>query len=699
MAPAPAASAKALLDVEEASARPEPYVVGGGRGNKTRAASDAGKTATKGDAMVAAAPATDGGVTQAASGGIAFDPQRIERILVEEGLITQDQISRAQRIQSRLEEPKSLATIVTELGWISQTRIEAALRRHRKELSIEEILVEKGSLRLDQLKRAEEAGGAQKGQSLGRFLVESGAVTERDYLEAYCEKFDLPFVEADATLVDPDILVKVSLKYLKRHRILPLSIRDGKLNLLLDDLQNQECIPELERLYGHPVSIGLSTRAKLNEALNALTEGRDEPRSLVPGGSIQYHKLADAVESDRVIDIVDHIILKAIRDGASDIHIEPMESKVRVRLRIDGSLVHVTDYPKSYCAAIISRIKVLAQADVAEHRMHQDGRVNVRHGEEEVDLRASFYVTVFGENAVLRVLRRDRRQIGLEEMGFSPSMLRVFVENALEPSSGIVLVVGPTGSGKTTTLYAAVDRINDPSKKIITCEDPVEYVIEGITQCSIADRPGINFEDSLKAIVRQDPDVILIGEIRDRLSAEMAIQSALPGHKVLSTFHTEDTVGALLRLMDMQIETFLIASTVTAVLAQRLVRRQCRECRDEYHATPREMRALSTSREELAAYPLTKGRGCPKCLFTGYKGRMGVYELLMMTDPIRDAILSKKPSHEIRRLALEAPAFMSLQEDCVVKCLRGESTFNEALENVPRAQLMRPLGRLLEMYE
>ena len=447
------------------------------------------------------------------------------------------------------------------------------------------------------------------------------------------------------------------------------------------------------------MSVSLGTRQKILETLGELAHAREGEKPLVPGGSIQYHRIVENVDSDRVIDIVDHILIKAIKMGASDIHVEPMESKVRVRFRVDGSLVHVTDYPKSYCAPVISRIKVLAQADVAEHRMHQDGRINVRHGDEDVDLRASIYVTVFGENAVLRVLRRDRRLLGLEEMGFSPSTLRTLVEDALEPATGIVLVVGPTGSGKTTTLYAAVDRINDATKKIITAEDPVEYVIEGITQCSVSDRPGITFVDSLKAIVRQDPDVILIGEIRDRTSAEMAIQCALTGHKVLSTFHTEDTVGALLRLIDMSIETFLIASTVTAVLAQRLVRRQCRSCMEEAHPTPRELRALGISREEVSAYPLTRGRGCPQCLFTGFKGRLGVHELLMMTDPIRDAILQKKPSHEMRRLAFEAPGFVSLQEDCVVKTLRGQTTLGEALENAPRSQPVRPLGRLLEMYE
>jgi type IV pilus assembly protein PilB len=310
----------------------------------------------------------------------------------------------------------------------------------------------------------------------------------------------------------------------------------------------------------------------------------------------------------------------------------------------------------------------------------------------------SFYVTVFGENVVLRILRKASTLMGLEEMGFAPAMLRLFVEEVLEPSSGIVLVTGPTGSGKTTTLYAAVDRLNDETKKIITCEDPVEYVIDGMTQCSIANRPGINFVDSLRAIVRQDPDIILVGEVRDRESAEMAIQAALTGHKVFSTFHTEDSVGALLRLLDMGIEPFLVASTINAVLAQRLLRRTCPHCREDFVPSAREIRALSLARDELAAFPLAHGRGCVRCFQTGYRSRVGVFELLLMTDPMRDAILQKRPSHELRHLALEAPGFLHLQEDGVVKTLRGETTFNEVLENVPRVKCMRPLTRLVEMY-
>ena len=622
----------------------------------------------------------------------------LERFLVEEQLLTEAQVGRAQRIRSRLEDPKPLPVLVVELGWVSRAAMDSAVQKFRRALPIDDVLVDKGLLTVEGLEKARAQAGVPDGEILGRRLVDAGLVSEADYLQTYCERFDIPFVEPDLGLVDPDVLKKVSQRYLSRHRVLPLSIQDGRLNILVDDLPDRQVLAELERLYGVPLTLSVGLRDKIEAAIASIPQNRGE---IVSGsqGAIQYHHLQEDVDSDRITGIVDAIILKAIRQGASDIHVEPMQSKVRVRFRVDGSLVHSSDYPQSYQAQIVSRIKVLAEADVAEHRIHQDGKISVRMGEEDIDLRASFYCTVFGENAVLRILRKSKNLIGLDELGFPPAVLRAFEEEVLDPSTGIVLVTGPTGSGKTTTLYAAVDRINDPSKKIITCEDPVEYVIEGITQCSVANRPGLTFVDSLKAIVRQDPDVILIGEVRDRDSADMAIQSALTGHKVLTTFHTEDSVGALVRLMDMNIETFLIASTITGVIAQRLLRRVCPHCRVEETASPREIRALGLSREDLAAFPLTKGRGCANCLYTGFRGRTGVYELMVMSDAVRDAILQRRPTHEIKKIAADGPGFMSLQEVGIVKALRGETTLREVIENTPRAAKIRPVGRLMEAYD
>lgn len=317
---------------------------------------------------------------------------------------------------------------------------------------------------------------------------------------------------------------------------------------------------------------------------------------------------------------------------------------------------------------------------------------------EEIDVRASFYVTINGENAVLRLLRKTAVLVGLDELGFSQGALRSFVQDVLEPTTGMLLVTGPTGSGKTTTLYAAVQRLVDDTKKVITCEDPVEYLLEGVTQCSISERPGLTFADSLRSILRQDPDVILVGEVRDHDSANMAIHCALTGHKVLTTLHTEDSVSAVVRLLQMDIEPFLVASTTSAVVAQRLLRRPCAHCRADHTPTAAELRSLALQSEDMSAFTFTRSKGCPNCQYTGYRGRVGVYEVLVMTDALRDAVLQKRPAHEIRRIAQETPGFYSLQEDGIAKALRGLTTLSEVIANCPRLLTNRRLRQLQEIY-
>jgi type IV pilus assembly protein PilB len=631
---------------------------------------------------------------------VATHPEagRIGQILVEDGLLSMEQLSKALRIQGRLEDRKPIGMLVVELGWVTRPRLELALRRHRHGLSVEGILVERGIIRAGQLAAAMEALKDHPNKNPGRHLVEIGAISERAYLEAYCEKHDLNFIDVDVSLVDRQLLDKVNLRYLTRHRVVPLTIQDGRLNVVLEQLGQESVLAELQRLYGVPSAIWIGESTKIIAALEALGEETVEGR-VTRRRSIQYRRFVEVSENNRgASEIVDAILTRAVREGASDIHVEPDHARLRVRFRIDGQLVRISEYPGSYAPSVISRIKVLADADIAERRTHQDGRIFLQCEGEDIDIRASFYVTVFGENAVLRVLRKANVLVGLEEMGFSGATLKTYLQDVLEPSSGALLVTGPTGSGKTTTLYASLQRLVDDTKKVITCEDPVEYLIDGVTQCSVADRPGMSFLDSLKAIVRQDPDIILVGEIRDSESADVAIHCALTGHKVLTTFHTEDSVGALVRLLQMDIEPFLIASTVTAVLAQRLLRRQCPHCRVEYFPTASEVRALSLSRDELMHYTLTRGRGCRDCHYTGYRGRIGVYELLVLNDPLRDALLQKRSAHDIRRIAQEVPGFVSLQEDGVAKALRGDTTLAEVAANCPRRPVVRPFRQLLEMY-
>ncbi len=624
--------------------------------------------------------------------------RRVGEILVEDGALTGEQVAKLLRVQARLEEHKPIGQLAIELGMLTRTRLDDALRNYRRGLSLEGIFVERGVVRAEQVTAAREAlTGTSK--DVARHLVEIGAISERVYAQAYSEKHDVPFVDLEPGLLDRTLLKKVSIKYLSRQRALPLSLKDGRLNVVVEDLAQAAIAPELERLYGAPVTFWIAERTKFASTLAALEADHGEAVA-TSTRRIEYKNVAAVVAEDGkgASEIVDSILLRAFRDRASDIHIEPDAHRVRIRYRVDGQLIPVAEYPASAALAIISRVKVLAEADIAEHRVHQQGRVYLRCDGEDIDLRASFYVTVHGENAVLRVLRKTATLVGLEDMGFPPALLSTYLQDVLEPSTGTLLVTGPTGSGKTTTLYASIQRLMDQTSKIITCEDPVEYVIDGITQCSIAERPGMSFVDSLRTIVRQDPDVILVGEIRDADSANMAIQCALTGHKVLSTFHTEDTVGGLVRLVQMNIEPFLIASTITAILGQRLVRRQCQHCRVDYTPTAMEIRALSLPREELASFSLTKGRGCPSCHYTGYHGRVGVYELLVMNDALRDTLLLRPPAHEIRRVAQEAPDFVSLQEDGIAKALRGDTTLSEIASSCPRRPVLRSLRQLVERY-
>lgn len=644
-------------------------------------------------------PATPSQTQAPRSAAGTTDTQRIGNVLVENGALTPQQLEKLLRIQARLEDRKPLGQLAIELGMLTRARLEDALRKHRQGLSLEGILVERGVVRAEQVAAAREALQGT-GKDVAKHLLEIGAIAERVYLQAYCEKTGLSFIDVEPGLIDRTLLKKVSIKYLSRQRIVPLSMKDGHLNVVIEDVGQSNLAPELERLYGVPITFWIGEKGKITSTLAALENEAGDGR-IHSTRRIEYRNVAPTSgveDSQGAAEIVETILLRAIRDGASDIHVEPDTNRLRVRNRIDGQLIPVAEYPGSVAAAIISRIKVLAEADIAEHRVHQQGRIYLRCDGEDVDLRASFYVTVTGENAVLRILRKASTLVGLEEMGFAPATLTTYLQDVLEPSSGTLLVTGPTGSGKTTTLYASLQRLVDQTSKVITCEDPVEYVVEGITQCSVSDRPGMTFVDSLKTIMRQDPDVILVGEIRDAESAHMAVQCALTGHKVLSTFHTEDSVGALVRLIEMQIEPFLIASTITAVLGQRLLRRQCQHCRADYTPTAMEMRALSLPREELASFHLTKGRGCPACHYTGYHGRVGVYELLVMNDLLRDTILAKPPAHEIRRVAQEAPDFVSLQEDGVAKALRGQTTLSEVAANCPRRPTLRPLRQLVEMY-
>ncbi|MDD2542677.1 MAG: GspE/PulE family protein, partial [Desulfuromonadaceae bacterium] len=347
------------------------------------------------------------------------------------------------------------------------------------------------------------------------------------------------------------------------------------------------------------------------------------------------------------------------------------------------------------------RIKVMAQSDIAEKRRHQDGRMlykSHRHGV-DLDLRVSIFITIYGEKIVMRLLNNKTSLLDIKEIGMAPRMLEHFIYEAVEVPSGVMIITGPTGSGKTCTLYSCINYLNDVNTSIITAEDPVEIVIDGISQCSINSKIGVTFEETLRHIVRQDPDIIVLGEIRDNFSAETAIQAALTGHKVLTTFHTEDSIGGLIRLMNMEIEAFLISSTVVCVVAQRLLRRVCPDCAEPYIPTPLDLSRLNVSANDLVGAEFRIGRGCKACRFSGYRGRVGVFELLVMNEMVKNAILNKKSSYDIRKISIETSGMVTLLEDGLVKGARGEISLKEIISDLPRlgkprsvAELRRILG-------
>ncbi|MEZ5315764.1 MAG: GspE/PulE family protein, partial [Vicinamibacterales bacterium] len=399
---------------------------------------------------------------------------------------------------------------------------------------------------------------------------------------------------------------------------------------------------------------------------------------------------------------VNRLLEEAMAARVSDIHLEPGRERLRVRFRQDGVMMPHADFPLDQAAGVVGRIKVMAGADIAERRRHQDGRIQYEGTRGTVDVRVSIYATVHGEKVVMRLLNHRDTLLGIREIGMAPRMLELLQRDALDVPSGVVIVTGPTGSGKTTTLYAAVNYLNDAKTSIITAEDPVEYMIDGISQCSINPKINLGYAETLKHIVRQDPDVIVIGEIRDLFSAEVAINAALTGHKVLTTFHTEDSIGGIVRLLNMNIEAFLISSTVVSVVAQRLVRRVCPACAEDHVLTPHELSRLGYSPVEAAGLTFKRGRGCPACRHVGYRGRVAVFEILVLNELVRDAVLSRRSAFEIRKVCIEASGMVTLIEDGIAKAAAGLTSFEEIMRQLPRLSPPRPvrdLHRLLGVSE
>lgn len=531
----------------------------------------------------------------------------------------------------------------------------------------------------------------EKGGRLGEALLHLRALREEELLEGLAIQFGLPWMpQLDSTAIDHELIKKVPIAFCRRYRVLPLRHEGGIILVASTDPLETVALDDLRLLLGKPVksvlTTGVSLLARLNqiydeaaspagaeevmediaasESLDQLAHELDEPQDLL-----------DATDEAPIIRLVNSVLFQAVRQRASDIHFESFERGLVVRYRIDGVLYPVLTPPKRLQASIIARIKIMAGLNIAEKRLPQDGRFAIRTSGKDVDLRVSVLPTSHGERVVLRLLEKENRLLNLSEMGFSKDRLSA-IHQLIQLAHGIILVTGPTGSGKTTTLYAALSHINAPDKNIITVEDPVEYQLLGIGQMQVNPKINLSFATGLRSILRQDPDVIMIGEIRDRETAEIAIHASLTGHLVFSTLHTNDAASAATRLIDMGIEPFLVASSVVAVLAQRLLRRICPDCKRSYQASAEEL-----SRLDLApgtAVTLYRGAGCAACSQTGYRGRTGIFELMIFDDDIRRLIGGKADSTAIKQAAV-AKGMVTLKQEGAERVLQGHTTLEEVM--------------------
>jgi general secretion pathway protein E len=550
-----------------------------------------------------------------------------------------------------------------------------------------EILIDRGKLDPAALERALRLQ-QESGERLGTLLVTLGLVAQRDVAEALAAQLELPLLDASGYPEFPILEERVSARFLRESRALPVREDEAELALAMADPTDAYTIGAFELVTGRLVRPMVAIPTELEAALERLYgTGKSAQSQLIGdvetrGDELAFdadiQQLKDLASEAPVIRLVSLLITNALDARASDIHIEPFENRLIVRYRIDGVLHEVESPPKRLSAAVISRIKIMANLDIAERRLPQDGRIRLRVQGKEIDLRVSTVPTMHGESVVMRILDKGGVALDFERLGFEDDTLKIFLDVLLQPH-GVLLVTGPTGSGKTTTLYTALARLNQPDIKILTVEDPVEYQMPGINQIQVKPQINLTFANALRSIVRQDPDVIMIGEIRDLETAQIAVQSALTGHLVLSTVHTNDAPSTVNRLLDMGVEDYLLTSTVVGILAQRLVRTLCPQCKEPYTALPELVEQMGlhkfTAERDIT---LWHARGCAQCAKTGYVGRISIMEMLPMTDGLRSLVMRHAGATDLRAEAVRG-GMLTMYEDGLRKALKGVTTFEEVL--------------------
>jgi general secretion pathway protein E len=550
---------------------------------------------------------------------------------------------------------------------------------HKK---IGEILLEAGTIKSEDISRVLEIQKEEETKrKFGEILLDEG-LSEGDIFRALSEQFKMPLLDIEDF---PETLPieKISFGFLEENLILPIELKDNALKIAVGDPTNIEALESIKSSYEYDISVALAKKSEIVQHLKLLHGSRsavmqrlieDTAEDELSGNDLtgEISHLRDLAQEKGIIQLVNLLMSNAVKDRASDIHVEPGELSVRVRYRIDGLLYEKETLPARMYSAVTSRIKLLSQMNIAERRLPQDGRINVTVAGKAIDIRVSTIPTIYGESIVMRLLDKETSFITLEEIGFDRQLLDIY-EDVIKKPYGMILITGPTGSGKSTTLYASLAEINSLDKKIITVEEPVEYLMQGITQIQVRPKIGLTFANGLRHIVRQDPDVIMVGEIRDMETASIGIHASLTGHLLFSTLHTNDAPGAITRLMDMGVENYLVASTLICVMAQRLVRRICQHCKVKQDVSADILKKFNSSVKEVWT-----GSGCEYCSGTGYRGRVGIFEVLPVGEDIRELIMARATVKEIKDKAI-ALGMRTLREDGIEKVKKGVTTIDEVL--------------------
>lgn len=555
--------------------------------------------------------------------------------------------------------------------------------------SLGAILLENSTLTHEQLEESL-VFQKEKGVKLGEALIQLKFLRNEDILKALSIQLGIPYINRiESEEIDAEIISLLPLNYSKKNEVLPIRREDGAIVVAVADPFNHAVLDDLRLIYHMPIRPVVTSSYEIIGAINtvynkvsdvgekAVEDFEDGNLDSIGHELEEVQDLLDASDEAPIIRLVNSLLFRAVKQKASDIHVEPFDKELVVRFRVDGVLYDIMHPPKKAYAAICSRVKIMANLNIAEKRLPQDGRIRIKIAGKDIDIRVSTVPTAHGESIVMRLLDRSQVVLDMEKLGIGGKIVEQMRE-VIHRSHGIILVTGPTGSGKTTTLYAALSELNTPDVKIITVEDPVEYQLDGVNQIPVNPKIELTFAAGLRAILRQDPDIVLVGEIRDKETAEIAVQAALTGHLVLSTLHTNDSAASITRLLDMGVQSFLVSSSVLAILAQRLIRTVCKDCAKKYTPTETELANAGLTLESLKGKQLYRAVGCPHCMNTGYAGRVGIHELLMMNDEMRNLVMQNVDASTIKKAAM-AHGMQTLREDGVQKALRGITTLEEVM--------------------